>query len=825
MKIYLLLLLAGISYIICSQTIDDERTVSWQNAGLTNSCYSANQIINFLSVGGNGDGVSPNDEAMNTVLASISSGVTVIYFPPGNYFFQSSINLENNTILKGAGAENTILTFDLNVPSDAIIIKGGESSTYSFCTNNISKNAHTLPVEDAGDFDIGDYIELFEQDGMLVTSDWAINTTGQIFQIENIIGNTFYVDAEVRRDFYTSRSVEVKKLNPKINVGIEELTIIRQDETTKNYSNIYFKYAAECWVRGVASYNCNYAHIELHTTTHSEVSGCYIQDAFDYGEGGRGYGIVLHYTSGDNLITDNILNHLRHSILLQAGANGNVISYNYSINPYWTGTWLPSSSAGDLVLHGNYPYANLFEGNTVQNIVIDDSHGANGKYNTFFRNRAELYGIFMSSSAAGGYQNFVGNEITNGGFLLGLYSLSGTDQFEFGNNKNGTIIPSGTASLPESTLYLAVPDSFYVTESAFPPIGTPQPLDDFLIEAELRYNADQLTVSDECNSKIILVENTDNTSYCNGDSMHIQFAVAGLFNPENIFGVQIINSADETDVINLIGEVTENEITCNTSGIPQGNYHLRIVASSPFFIGTFSDNIIAIGNNSSITITETIDDEDSYILPDGSNTSTAGTYIFNYTNAFGCDSVITVTITLDSECATPSGIHTVFTTANTAKVSWESEDIESELFHVQYRVDGTTTWQKKYSYSSGKLLTALLPSTTYQYRVRAKCDGAWTNFSAINTFTTLALREGENNKENPLVVFPNPGDGMYTGNYKNIDESYRIEITNINGAKVFSGIFSGEIFQIDLRDFASGLYYLQLISDDGSIVSQPIIHN
>nr|MBP8754811.1 hypothetical protein [Chitinophagales bacterium] len=177
MKLNLLLLLASISFTVCSQTIDDERTVNWHNVGLTNSCNSPTQIINFLDAGGSGDGASSNDAVMNTVLASISSGVTVIYFPPGNYFFQSSISLQSNTIIKGAGAENTTLTFDLNVPSDAIIIKGGETATYSFCTSNISKNAHTLPLEDAGDFDIGDYVELFEQDGMLVTSDWAINTT------------------------------------------------------------------------------------------------------------------------------------------------------------------------------------------------------------------------------------------------------------------------------------------------------------------------------------------------------------------------------------------------------------------------------------------------------------------------------------------------------------------------------------------------------------------------------------------------------------------------------------------------------------------------
>jgi hypothetical protein len=53
-----------------------------------------------------------------------------------------------------------------------------------------------------------------------------------------------------------------------------------------------------------------------------------------------------------------------------------------------------------MVLHGNYPFANLFEGNINQNTVIDNSHGKNGPYNTFFRNRSELWGVVMNNSPA-----------------------------------------------------------------------------------------------------------------------------------------------------------------------------------------------------------------------------------------------------------------------------------------------------------------------------------------------------------------------------------------------------------------------------------------
>ena len=213
------------------------------------------------------------------------------------------------------------------------------------------------------------------------------------------------------------------------------------------------------------------------------MSGSYFHDAHNYGGGGKGYGVVCQFATGECLIRDNNFNHLRHSMLLQSGANGNVYSYNYSQDPFWTDVALPANSAGDIVLHGNYVYANLFEGNTCQNIVIDDSHGQNWPYNTFFRNRAELYGIFMNTSPATDRQNFIGNEIPNEGFLFGLYAFAGTDHFFYGNNHRGEVKPAGTDDLAEPSLYLSVTPFYYDIYSNWPPIGYPAAINTFNNEA------------------------------------------------------------------------------------------------------------------------------------------------------------------------------------------------------------------------------------------------------------------------------------------------------------------------------------------------------
>src|SRR5438309_11771631 len=111
-------------------------------------------------------------------------------------------------------------------------------------------------------------------------------------------------------------------------------------------------------------------------------------------------------------------------MMVKQGANGNVFAYNYSIEPTLT-EWLYDAS-GDISVHGDYPFANLFEGNIVQTLYIDQTWGPGGPYNTFFRNREDLYGIIITQgNVTTDKNNFVGNEITNTGAFLGNYIVPG----------------------------------------------------------------------------------------------------------------------------------------------------------------------------------------------------------------------------------------------------------------------------------------------------------------------------------------------------------------------------------------------------------------
>ncbi|MCO5249127.1 MAG: T9SS type A sorting domain-containing protein [Chitinophagales bacterium] len=476
--------------------IPEERTVDWTSAGYHGETPEFDRFINILDFGGDNTGVSPNDNAFTAALALLNGEPTVIYFPAGEYLFEKILTLRSNLIIRGAGADSTKFVFDMTVNNrDCIRASGTNTKIQTSLVSTANKGVQEIEVEDASEFSVGDYMQLKMNDADWVVSDWAVGTVGQIVQIVAIKGNLLRLNRPLRLDYTLDRSPFILKLNMLENIGIECISIVNKVQAgSVQIKNINFINVAQSWIKGISSFDANFSHICLERCTNITVRDSYFQDAQAYGGDGQGYGVVCQITTNECKIENNIFKHLRHSMLLQAGANANVFGYNYSREAFWTGTIIsPKDAAGDIVLHGNYVYANLFEGNIVQNIVIDDSHGKNGPFNTLFRNRAELYGIFMNNNPATDEQNFVGNEITNSGVLKGLYTITGKNHFQYADNIRGSIKPSGTNELNDITYYLDENSTFYQTND-LPEIGLPNKINTGTNPAQTRYESGVYTL-------------------------------------------------------------------------------------------------------------------------------------------------------------------------------------------------------------------------------------------------------------------------------------------------------------------------------------------
>lgn len=313
-----------------------------------------------------------------------------IRLAPGVYHLTQSINLRSNISLEGFSAEKTILKFDLGGKGNCINIIGKSEKSSQYITLRYDEGAEP-----------SDYFKIYNASpGEKGLSEWGKESLGKVVTGE-LEGNVLMINYRLRafESALLGDSVLCYQLEPVENVSISKLKILRLDESTGQTSNILLKYAVNCFISDIVSENCNYSHITLENTFGNMIVHDLFKDGFSHGNGGKAYGVTLQFGATSNEVNGCFFDSLRHGVVLQLGANQNFISENYFSNGFWEEVWLPKKAAGDIVLHGNYPYMNFIEGNICNNIVVDNSHGLNGSYNIIQHNLTLRYGIYMNNKA------------------------------------------------------------------------------------------------------------------------------------------------------------------------------------------------------------------------------------------------------------------------------------------------------------------------------------------------------------------------------------------------------------------------------------------
>jgi hypothetical protein len=474
-----LIALAVANGVHAGQIIPPDRTFvpTWQQAGYPGPISTPARIVNVRDFGALGTGKTNDFPAVTRAIASLHNQPGVIYFPTGVYLLESMVKIPGGTVFRGASPQQTTLLFDQL--GEGLYIAQPQTALFQPVLSGYSIHSTSIVVSNAGEFAAGNYAEIHEDnDPGIDASPWGRKVVGQMLHVAAVTGNTLTLEQPLRTTYRAEQHPEIRKITPITEVGIENLRLERlvkgTDTQRNNLYTILFDYAARCWVRGVEGCNTFGGHLGAYHSTQISITGCYFHHAHFYGGGGSGYGVRLEYQTGECLVEDNIFQHLRHSMLVQLGVNGNVFGYNYSCEP--VRTEFPSEVSGDIVVHGNYPYANLFERNICQHIWIDDSHGVNGPLNTFFRNRAESYGFTITDPRADN-QNIVGNETFKGtysAFLGGSYGLEGTGHFAYANNTiSKGIEPPGTTNLTDVSYYLTNTPAFWNIPDKLPTVGPP----------------------------------------------------------------------------------------------------------------------------------------------------------------------------------------------------------------------------------------------------------------------------------------------------------------------------------------------------------------
>ena len=273
MRLLLLCFSLCITQYTFGQLLPNNRSVNWEQAGCRADYPEIITTLNILDYGGNGNGQAENSAAFSAALAALNAQIGVIYFPEGTYLFNAPIQLPSNTIIRGQSSTATTLLFDLNSEDHLISAVGEDTNSVYELSSNASKGQSSLTISSDNDLNTGDFIYLIDDDEDKVTDEWAKETTGQIVRITAKNAGQLDLSSSLRRDFQTSKAAKIIKILPVEMVGIENLKIERLDQTSEQTSNIHFEYASDCWISCIESYLCNFAHVDLWTSTNIEISG------------------------------------------------------------------------------------------------------------------------------------------------------------------------------------------------------------------------------------------------------------------------------------------------------------------------------------------------------------------------------------------------------------------------------------------------------------------------------------------------------------------------------------------------------------------------
>lgn len=489
-----------------SQIISEQRKVNWTYAGKKDIFPNTTDTLNILDFGGNRDSAADNTTPLNMAMQNLAGHEGVIYFPPGKYLFKGAVNMKAGVTIQGSGSEHTFFYFTTSgaIPEDAFIIKNNNISIFQNAIAGYNFGSNYIKVSSAAPFQGASYIEILQDNGTWDTNpaNWATNTVGQIIPIDKLSNDTIFLKHPLRLDYTPTLNPRIRPFIPIRHVAFKCFTIQRSDHPNMNLGFFNFINAAECFINGIASIKSEGSHVKINSSTNITISGSYFYDAFEFdGTSTRGYGITLFTITGECLIENNIFRKLRHAISLKQGANGNVLGYNYIREG--KRSEFPSDFVADINLHGHYAYANLIEGNIGDNFFTDHTFGPAGPLNTFFRNKADGYGIaiFKSGSQITAAQNYVGNDATGNKpipfYLLPVIGrsldLNGADHFSYANRESGNIIPAGTITLTDQSYYLNAQPLFWTEANNWPSIGIPNANSTGSIPSRDRYFLGQLT--------------------------------------------------------------------------------------------------------------------------------------------------------------------------------------------------------------------------------------------------------------------------------------------------------------------------------------------
>jgi len=384
---------------------------------------------------------------INSALSGCPSG-QVVLLNPGTYNTASNgITIPSNVTLRGSGPTQTII--NSSGTGGIPIVQFGNGAAPRAGTNTAiiggaTQGSNAITVASSSGIGAGMLMILTQSDLSYMTSQGDNGTcswcsggiggdSGQTVLVTNVNGTTITFSPPLYIALTNSPLAFPFNVGC-TNAGLENLKISAQQV---GYNpNINFSGVTNSWVKNVESDFADGSHLYLYYSLHNTVRDSFFHDGYSHGPGTTDDQLTLGYKSSANLIENNIFWRQHISIMLEWGASGNVIAYNYSTGSYHDQlfAWMIS----DIDFHGAHPMMNLFEGNIGVHFQPDSTWGSSS-HSTIFRNYSTGSNVYVPpANARGALQMGSAQQETANAMA---YSMDWLTQF---NNMVGVIAGSNS---------------------------------------------------------------------------------------------------------------------------------------------------------------------------------------------------------------------------------------------------------------------------------------------------------------------------------------------------------------------------------------------
>ena len=412
----LLLLGAYAQAQLWSGIIDPTRAIDWSTAGVPGGIPNRT-VCTTVQASSFGNGSSDATSGIQSALNSCSANQAVL-LSAGAFRINSSLRVPSNVTLRGSGAGQTIL--DLHGSSNgAINLGSGDPNTGNAVaiTGGSTRGSTSITLSNASLASVGGYLLITElndssyvtingDEGACTWCDTFFNgtrTRGQIVEVTSKSGNTVGITPALYSAYSLTPQAVPFSASAK-NAGVENFQVYANNSGYT--ANFLLSMCAYCWVKGVEGNYADGDHVQVHWGFHDEIRDSYFSNAYKHSPGTTDSDVFIVDKTSATLVENNILDRLHLSIILNWGAAGNVIAYNYMTGNFDQGS--TNAIYQNISMHGAHPQFNLIEGNVGAQFYPDSVWGSSS-HNTAFRNWMTGTTMICTPSSGRGAVNCTGS--------------------------------------------------------------------------------------------------------------------------------------------------------------------------------------------------------------------------------------------------------------------------------------------------------------------------------------------------------------------------------------------------------------------------------